>query len=162
VNISPSGTCWTTLVFLVYASRGSDLEGRPTAGSCCIVDGVFVDYSRWWTRQHGSSTACVTQTTSRTRWLRAPEIAVLMCEATHETSPSYLSHLVRVADLPGRRYLRLLVLSVSAAGPSQSPRQCDLCSVSADLPLVSKNISVPGLDSLKFTSITRYLLLGPL
>ena len=93
---------------------------------------------------------------------RAQEIAVLMCEATHETSPSYLSHLVRVADLPGRRYLRLLVLSVSAAGPSQSPKQCDLCSVSADLPLVSKNISVPGLDSLKFTSITRYLLLGPL
>jgi len=44
-------------------------------------------------------------------WLRAHErvwfkTAVLMCKATHGTAPSYLSHLVRVADLPGRRSLR--------------------------------------------------------
>jgi len=32
--------------------------------------------------------------------------AVLMYKATHETAPSYLSQLVRVADLPGRRSLR--------------------------------------------------------
>ena len=32
--------------------------------------------------------------------------AVLMYKATHGTAPSYLSQLVRVADLPGRRFLR--------------------------------------------------------
>jgi len=32
--------------------------------------------------------------------------AVLMYKATHGTAPSYLSQLVRVADLPGRRSLR--------------------------------------------------------
>ena len=31
--------------------------------------------------------------------------AVLMYKATHGTAPSYLSQLVRVADLPGRRSL---------------------------------------------------------
>ena len=44
-------------------------------------------------------------------WLRAQErvrfkTAVLMYKATHATAPSYLSQLVRVADLPGRRSLR--------------------------------------------------------
>ena len=44
-------------------------------------------------------------------WLRARErirfkTAVLMYKATHGTAPSYLSQLVRVADLPGRRSLR--------------------------------------------------------
>jgi len=44
-------------------------------------------------------------------WLRAQErvrfkTAVLMYKANHETAPSYLSQLVRVADLPGRRSLR--------------------------------------------------------
>ena len=44
-------------------------------------------------------------------WLRAQErvrfkTAVLMCKATRGTAPSYLSQLVRVADLPGRRSLR--------------------------------------------------------
>ena len=44
-------------------------------------------------------------------WLRAQErvrfkMAVLMYKATHGTAPSYLSQLVRVADLPGRRSLR--------------------------------------------------------
>jgi len=33
-------------------------------------------------------------------------IAVRMHKATHGTAPSYLSQLVRVADLPGRRSLR--------------------------------------------------------
>ena len=44
-------------------------------------------------------------------WLRTQEkvrfkTAVLMYKATHGTAPSYLSRLVRVADLPGRRSLR--------------------------------------------------------
>ena len=44
-------------------------------------------------------------------WLRAQErvrfkMAVLVYKATHGTAPSYLSQLVRVADLPGRRSLR--------------------------------------------------------
>jgi len=44
-------------------------------------------------------------------WLRAQErvrfkTAVLVYKATHATGPSYLSQLVRVADLPGRRSLR--------------------------------------------------------
>ena len=44
-------------------------------------------------------------------WLRAQErvrykTAVLMYKVTHGTAPSYLSQLVRVADLPGRRSLR--------------------------------------------------------
>ena len=44
-------------------------------------------------------------------WLRAQEkvrfkTVVLMYKATHGTAPSYLSQLVRVADLPGRRSLR--------------------------------------------------------
>jgi len=44
-------------------------------------------------------------------WLRAQErvrfkTAVLMYKATHGTAPSYLSQLVCVADLPGRRSLR--------------------------------------------------------
>jgi len=44
-------------------------------------------------------------------WLRAQEsvwfkTAVLMYKATHGTAPAYLSQLVRVTDLPGRRSLR--------------------------------------------------------
>ena len=44
-------------------------------------------------------------------WLQAQEsvwfkTAVLMYKATHGTAPAYLSQLVRVTDLPGRRSLR--------------------------------------------------------
>ena len=44
-------------------------------------------------------------------WLRTQErvrfkTAVFMYKATHGTAPSFLSQLVRVADLPGRRSLR--------------------------------------------------------
>jgi len=44
-------------------------------------------------------------------WLRAQEsvwfkTAVLTYKATHGTAPAYLSQLVRVTDLPGRRSLR--------------------------------------------------------
>ena len=63
----------------------------------------------------GSSMACFTLTTSPThssasigsglRRVRF-KMAVLMYKATHGTAPSYLSQLVRVADLPGRRSLR--------------------------------------------------------
>jgi len=47
----------------------------------------------------------------RVHWLRAQErvrfkTAVLMYKATHGTAPSYLSQLVRVADMPVRRSLR--------------------------------------------------------
>jgi len=86
-------------------------------------------------------------------WLPAQErvrfkTAVLMHKATHRTAPSYLSQLVRVADLPGRRSLhsaranRLLVPSLRlptvggrafpVAGThhlEQSAGQYDLCSV---------------------------------
>jgi len=54
-------------------------------------------------------------------------MAVLMYNAIHGTAPSYLSQLVRVADLHGRRSLRSartngpLNCLPSAAGPSQSP-----------------------------------------
>ena len=69
-------------------------------------------------------------------WLQAQErvrfkTAVLVYKATHGTAPSYLSQLVRVANLPGERSLRcartnrLLVpsvkLSTVRAGPSRSP-----------------------------------------
>jgi len=70
-------------------------------------------------------------------WPRAQErvrfkTAVLMYKAAHGTAPSYLSQLVRVADLPGRLSLpsartnhllvyRPLNCLPSAAGPSQSP-----------------------------------------
>jgi len=80
------------------------------------------------------------------------------------TAPSYLSQLVRVADLPGRRSLRsartnrLLVPSVKRETvyrrrpglPSrrthhleQPASQRDICPVSVDLPSAFKNISVP-------------------
>jgi len=41
-------------------------------------------------------------------WLRSPErlmvkVSVLMFKAIHGSAPTYLSRLVRVADLPGRR-----------------------------------------------------------
>jgi len=44
-------------------------------------------------------------------WLRAQErvllmIAMLMYKASHGAAPLYLSQLIRVADLPGRRCLR--------------------------------------------------------
>ena len=59
-------------------------------------------------------TACVTPTTSPTHksasmpgsgdgWFKT---AVLMYKATYGTAPSYLSQLVRVADLPGGRFIR--------------------------------------------------------
>jgi len=72
----------------------------------------FGDSSRWWTRQHGSSTACVTRTTCTYNIPLAPGsgqervLFVLMYKATHGTAPSYPSQLVRVTDLPGRRSLR--------------------------------------------------------
>ena len=63
-------------------------------------------------------------------------MAVLVYKATHGTALSYLSQLVRVADLPGRRSLRsartnrLLVPSVklsipSAAWPVAGPTICN-------------------------------------
>jgi len=72
-------------------------------------------------------------------WLRAQErvlfkMAMLMYKASHGAAPLYLSHLVRVAYLPGRRCLR-------------SAGQRDLCSVSFNLPSASENISLPGLVS---------------
>jgi len=71
-------------------------------------------------------------------WLRSPDrvmfkVAVLLFNATHGSAPTYLSRLVRVADLPGRcRFLRstrsncLLVPSIRlsillAAGHSLLP-----------------------------------------
>jgi len=77
-------------------------------------------------------------------------------KATHGNAPSYLSQLVRVADLPGQRFLRsartnrLLVpsvklyrrrpglLSCRANHTEQSAGQYDLCSVSFDLPSASE------------------------
>jgi len=106
-------------------------------------------------------------------WLRAQErvrfkMAVLMHKATHGTAPSYLSQLVRVADLPGRRSLssartnRLLVPSVKLstvggrAFPVARPTiwnslpdnvisapSLSLCQPS--VPSAFKNSSVPGL-----------------
>jgi len=77
--------------------------------------------------------------------------AVLMYKTTHGTAPSYLSQLVRVADLPGRRSLRsarsnrLLVPSVklSTVGGrafrlEQPAGQRDICPVSVNLPSASK------------------------
>jgi len=101
-------------------------------------------------------------------WLRAQErvrfkMAVLMYNATHGTAPSYLSQLVRVADLPGRRSLRsartnrLLVppVKLSTVGGGlpgrrthhleQPTGQRDISPVSVNFPSASKNISVPGL-----------------
>ena len=85
-----------------------------------------------------------------------------MYKATHETEPSYMIQLVRVADLPGRRSLRfaqtnrLLVPSVKlstvggrafpVAGPTileQPAGQRDICPFSVNLPSAFKNISVP-------------------
>jgi len=104
-------------------------------------------------------------------WLRAQErvrfkTAVRMYKATHGTAPSYLSRLVRVADLPGRRSLRsartnrLLVPPVKlstvggrafpVAGPTIWNSLPDsvigpISPVSVNLPSAFKNISVPGL-----------------
>jgi len=44
-------------------------------------------------------------------WLRVPErvaykIAVLTFKVMHGIAPEYLGHVVRVADLPGRQFLR--------------------------------------------------------
>ena len=101
-------------------------------------------------------------------WLRAQErvrfkTAVLMYKATHGTTASYLSQLVRVADLPGRRSLRsartnrLLVPPVKlstvggrafpVAGPTiwNSLPDNVISAPSVNLPSAFKNISVPGL-----------------
>ena len=60
---------------------------------------------------NGSTSDHISDTLISLHWLRAQETvrfktAVLMYKATHGTAPSYLSQLVRVADLPGRRSLR--------------------------------------------------------
>jgi len=81
-----------------------------------------------------------------------------MYKATHGTAPSYLSQLVRVADLPGRRSLRSartnrLVPSVKLstvggqAFPVAEPTIWNSLpdNVSVSLQSTSKNISVPGL-----------------
>jgi len=81
-----------------------------------------------------------------------------MYKATRGTATLYLSQLVRVADLPGRRSLRsartnrLLVPSVKlttvggrAHHLEQPAGQCDLYPISVDLPSAYENISVPGL-----------------
>jgi len=87
-----------------------------------------------------------------------------MYKTTHGTAPSYLSQLVRVADLPGRRSLRsartnrLLVPSVKlstvggrafpVAGPSvlnKPTGQRDICPVSVNLPSAFKTFLVPRL-----------------
>ena len=79
-----------------------------------------VDSSRRLTQQHGSSARAyyrlchsdhISDALISLHWLRAQErvrlkMAVLMYKATHGTAPSYMSQLVRVADLPGRRSLR--------------------------------------------------------
>jgi len=105
-------------------------------------------------------------------WLRTQErvrfkTAVLMYKATHGTALSYLSQLVRVADLPGRRSLRSALLgpivcwchaaheTVYRRRPGLPSRrthrleqpagQRDICPVSVNLPSASENISVPGL-----------------
>ena len=103
-------------------------------------------------------------------WLRAQErvrfkMAVLMYKAAHGTAPSYLSQLVRVADLPGGRSLgsartnRLLIPSVKlttvggrafpVAGPTVWNSLLDSVisapSRSVNLPSAFKNISVPCL-----------------
>ena len=91
-------------------------------------------------------------------WLRAQErvrfkTAVLMYKATHGTAPSFLSQLVRVADLPGRRSLRsartnrLLVPSVKLstvggqAFPVAGPAICNS--------LPDNMISVPFLSTFR-------------
>jgi len=81
-------------------------------------------------------------------WLRAQErvrfkTAVLMYKATHGTALSYLSKLVRVADLPGRRSLR----SARTHHLEQPAGQHDICPISVNLPSAFKNISVSGLVS---------------
>jgi len=97
-------------------------------------------------------------------WLRAQErvrfkTAVLMYKCTHGTAPSYLSQLVRVTDLPGRRSLssartnRLLIPSVKLIclpgrrthHLEQPTGQRDICPVSVNLSSAFKNISAPGL-----------------
>ena len=106
-------------------------------------------------------------------WLRAQErvrfkTAVLMYKATHGTAPSFLSQLVRVADLPGRRSLRsartnrLLVPSVKLstvggqAFPVAGPAICNS--------LPDNMISVPFLSTFRqclnhFCSMPRSLTL---
>jgi len=93
-------------------------------------------------------------------WLRAQErvrfkMAVLMYKASLGTAPSYLSQLVRVADLPGRRSLRsaqtnrLLVPSVklSTVGGWAFPvtRPTIWNSLPDNIISAFRNISVPGL-----------------
>ena len=59
------------------------------------------------------------------RWLRSPErvtfkVAVLMYKAVRGSTPTYLSQLVRVADLPGRRSLRSTTFQSSAGSIRQT------------------------------------------
>jgi len=90
-------------------------------------------------------------------------MAVLMYKATHDTAPAYLSQLVLVADIPGRRFLlsartnRLLVppVKLSTVGgrafPVVGPTIWNSlpdnvisapCSISLDLPSASEDFSV--------------------
>jgi len=100
-------------------------------------------------------------------WLRAQErvlfkMAVLMYKASHGAARLYLSQLVRVGDLPGRRCLRSARTNLGAVRetvyrwrpglPSrqtyhleQPAEQRDLCSVSFNIPSASENIHLPGL-----------------
>jgi len=68
-----------------------------------------------------------------------------MYKATRGTAPSYLSQLVRVADLPGRRSLRSARTNRQTHRLEQPTGQRDICPVSVNLPSAFKNISVPGL-----------------
>jgi len=99
-------------------------QTHPLAGTVeaglrkCLPCTFFADFSRWWTRQHGSSSVCIAQTTSRmpsspytgseprrgycSRW----PCSCTLHKAAHGATPLYPSQLDRVADLPGRRCLR--------------------------------------------------------
>ena len=79
--------------------------------------------------------------------------AVLMYKATHGTAPSYLSQLVRVADLPGPLYsdqsfagaVRETVYHQRPGLPGRQTHHLEQPAISVNLPSAFKNISVPGL-----------------
>jgi len=92
------------------------------------------------------------------RWLRAQErvrfkTAVLMYKATHGTAPSYLSQLVRVADLPGplcsdqsfAGAVRETVYRQRPGLPGRQTHHLEQPAISVNLPSAFKNTSVPGL-----------------
>jgi len=89
-----------------------------TTPSWLVLQYTFnVGFSRSLTwRQHGLFTAYVSGHDSSNapvsfQWLGSPgrvtfQVAVLMYKAVHGSTSTYLSQLVHVADLPGRRSLR--------------------------------------------------------